>query len=336
MLPFVLIAISAVSIIAFAFTAEGLQGMRGQRGAEEGDAVANAADAAMVQALDAFADDSLWRWPLGPPYHRTVTVNGITVAVQWQRHQPMVATLRAFGRTTTLRRIDAAARERYRAVWLAPPPLPVVAALASSRTVSGRQGTIVSGSDAALPDSPCGLARDTASVSGVSAPAVEEDVPGGWPEAPRPVPVDTGFLSHVRAALAVIDRRLPATSARRSPDLFPLAPDWTALHLRGDTVTIAGPARWTGLLVIRGHLVLTGRVHVTGVLLVEGPLTASAAQLSVQGAVLAADTSARGVTLGAHSRLTYDRCAVEMALAAVARPTLAPFSLWENLAPQAR
>jgi hypothetical protein len=72
-------------------------------------------------------------------------------------------------------------------------------------------------------------------------------------------------------------------------------------------------------------------VYVTGILIVEGYLDATAASLSVQGAVVAVDTSARGVMLGARSDLRYDRCAVQMALATVARPTLAPFSLWHSL-----
>jgi len=330
-LPFVLIAVTAASLIAFAFTAEGLQGLRGQRAAEQGASVASAADAAIAHALDDFTADSLWRLPLGVPHPRTMQVNGVAVAVQWQRHQPLFASLRARARTSAARRLDVAEREHYRAVWLAPPPVPVIAALASTGPVTGGTGTLVSGSDLALPGSACGTSRDTASVAAVAAPAITGEAPNGWPGAPMAVPIDTGFPHEVRAALALIEGRLPVTITGRLPRAFPAARAWTALHLQGDTVTVAGPTRWTGLVVVRGHFVVTGTVQVTGVLLVDGGLDASAAQLSVQGAVLSADTSARGVMLGARSRLFYDRCAVQMALATVARPSLAPFSLWESL-----
>jgi hypothetical protein len=63
----------------------------------------------------------------------------------------------------------------------------------------------------------------------------------------------------------------------------------------------------------------------------DGSLDAAAAQLTVQGAVVAADTNAGGVTLGAAGAVRYDRCAVQLALAVGARPSLAPFSLWHRL-----
>ena len=335
-LPFVLIAVAAASIMALAFTTEGLQSLRGQRGAEQGIAAANAVDAALAQALDDFTNDSVWLLPLGVAHRRSVTVNSIGVAVQWQRHQPLVASLRTHARIAGGRRVDAAEREHYRAVWLAPPPVPVFAALAANGKVTGRTGTLVSGSDVPLPTSPCGLARDTLSVPAVAATTVEGEVPGGWPEAPIPAPVDTGWWRELGTALGAIDARVPATTVSGAPRPFPTHRDWSALHWRGEIVGVTGPTRWTGLVVVRGPLIVTGTVHITGLLLLEGAMDASAGQLTVQGAVLAADASATGVRLGARSHLFFDRCAVQMALASVARPTLAPFSLWQSLPRQMR
>lgn len=330
-LPFVLIAVAAASIMAFAFTTEGLQSLRGQRGAEQGSAAANAVDVALARALDGFTSDSVWLLPLGVTHRRAVTVNGIGVAVQWQRHQPLIASLRTHARISGGRRVDAVEREHYRAVWLAPPPVPVRAALAANGRVTGRTGTLVSGRDVPLPTSPCGLSRDTLSVPAVAAPTVEGEAPGGWPAAPIPAPVDTGWWRELGTALGAIDARVPATTVSGAPRPFPTHRDWSALHLRGEHVGVSGPTRWNGLVVVHGHLVVTGTVYITGLLLVEGAMDASEGQLTVQGAVLAADASATGVRLGARSRLFFDRCAVQMALASVARPTLAPFSLWQNL-----
>jgi hypothetical protein len=72
-------------------------------------------------------------------------------------------------------------------------------------------------------------------------------------------------------------------------------------------------------------------VQLTGVLLVTGRLDASAAALTVHGAVVVADSSPHAVRLGATGRLFYDRCAVQLALATVARPTLIPVARWARL-----
>jgi cytoskeletal protein CcmA (bactofilin family) len=101
--------------------------------------------------------------------------------------------------------------------------------------------------------------------------------------------------------------------------------------VRGPSIAITGPSAWQGLLVLDGNATVTGALHVTGVLVVLGSLDAAAAQLTVQGAVVAADTNAGGVTLGAAGAVRYDRCAVQLALAVGARPSLAPFSLWHRL-----
>lgn len=330
-LPFVLIAITAASMMAFAMTAEALRGLWGQQGAAQGADAAGAADAALALALDRYVEDSLWIRPLGVPRIRTVQVNGTTVAVQWQRQQPLVATLRARSHRTDGRRLNAAVREHYRAVWLAPPPLPIPAALSTNGPVVGRDGTRVSGGDVALPNSPCGPARDTASIEAIVAPSVREEVPGSWPSAPSPSALPPALLREAQAAIEAIGVRLPVTAAAVTGGPFPVSQGWTALQWRGSTVSLVGPTRWDGLVVVRGNLVVSGAVDVTGLLVVDGHLDASAARLSVQGAVLAVDPRASGVTLGAQSRVSYDRCAVQMALAAVARPTLAPFSLWQSL-----
>ena len=330
-LPFVLIAITATSLMAFAMTAETLRGLRGQQGAAHAAQVAGAADAALARALDRYTNDSLWLRPLGVPHTRTADVNGTPVAVQWQRHQPLVASLRTHSRRGNGRRLDAAAREHYRAVWLEPPPLPILATLTTNGPVVGREGTLVSGVDIALSDSPCGTTRDTASVPPIIAPAVREEVSGGWPSAPTSTHLPETFPHEAETAIEAVGARLPITLAPATGGHFPVSPEWTALQWRGSTVSLVGPSRWTGLVLVRGNLVVTGSVHVTGLLIVDGHLDASAARLSVHGALVAANPGASGVMLGGHSSLWYDRCAVQMALAAVARPSLAPFSLWHSL-----
>jgi hypothetical protein len=106
---------------------------------------------------------------------------------------------------------------------------------------------------------------------------------------------------------------------------------WQALVLTGLSVVIEGPTLWRGLVVVEGPLTMRGTVTIEGVLAVRGPLDARAAQLLVRGAVVVVDPNGGGAELGAASRIFYDRCAIQMALATVARPALRPFSLWQSL-----
>lgn len=330
-LPFVLIAIAAASMLTFAFGTEALQNVRATRGALHGDDAAHAADLALADALASFERDSLWLVPPGVPRARAVLVNGQRVIVEWTRSNPLVAHVRATVQNASPFRGDMVRRDHYRAVWLQPPAIPIVAALQTNGPVYGREGTLLSGADQPVPGSACGLSRDTVSVAAVAASEVVAMPIGTWPGAPFAVSPLATMLTDLERGALMIEARVPALAVTGGARPLPPSRPWAALSLRGDTVAITGPAHFSGLLIARGALVLTGSIQITGLLLVRGPLDASAAHLSVQGAVLAADTSARGVMLGAQSRLFYDRCAVQMALAAVARPSLAPFSLWHSL-----
>jgi hypothetical protein len=75
-------------------------------------------------------------------------------------------------------------------------------------------------------------------------------------------------------------------------------------------------------------LVVTGSLDVEGVLVVRGRLDARGAVLRVRGALLVASVGNRDVELGDQTRVQYDRCAVQMALATIAVPRTRPFSLW--------
>jgi hypothetical protein len=330
-LPFVLLALAAGSLFTLAFTSEALQAIRAVRASVLGDDVGYRADAALAEALSIWTQDSLWRFPPGAAQQRSLVVQGEAITIEWHRLHPLAATVRAIGEHAAARRLDVAVRDHIRAVWLAPPPFAIPAALTTNGEVSGAEGTLVSGSDLRLPGSVCGATRDTASVAAVAAAGVTESAAGSWPGAPVSVGPPPATYDSVRRALAVLAARVPPVLWDATPRALPAAPAWHALHIEGPHVVLAGPMQWRGLLVVRGDVTITGPVEVTGLLVVEGQLDASAGQLAVQGAVLAADTLARGVMLGANGRLFYDRCAVQMALATAARPSLGPFSLWHSL-----
>jgi hypothetical protein len=332
-LPFVLLAVAATSLLACAFTIEGLQSLRAVRGTAHGALASNAAEVALANALARYRDDSLWTVQIGRERTTTVTAHGQVVTVRWQRTHPLVAVLRAIAEPPVARRVDATRRDLYRAVWLDPPKVPVLAALATNGPVRSAVGAVVSGADSVLPGSPCGDQRDTASVAAVLANRIEGQPTGSWSGAMTVNSPPSAFLADLASALADVGTRVPARVLPSATEPLPPSHSWAAMWLRADTVAVRGPARFTGLLIVEGTLVLTGTIDMQGLLLVTGPLDAAAARLSVQGAVIAADSRASGVMLGPHTRLFFDRCAVQMALATVARPTLAPFSLWFSLPP---
>lgn len=330
-LPFVAMALAAGAILAMAFAGESLQALRAVRAVRIGHDAGRHADEALSGVLANWTTDSLYTVALGERLRRTVSVAGSPVTVEWQRLQPLLATVRAIASDTVGRRLDVTRRDHFRSVWLAPVALPIYASMTTNAVLRGAEGTLISGSDVALPGSACGVARDTASLPPVVARDVVAAPSGGWPGAPIHLPTPAAFDSEVRAALQQLAVRVPEVPWDATPRALPVHPSWHALRIRGPSVTIAGPTRWQGLIVVHGPLTLQGTVNMTGVLVVDGPLDASRARLTVQGAVVTADSSASGVMLGADSRLFYDRCAVQMALATAAAPSFSPFALWHRL-----
>lgn len=333
-LPFVLLVLAATSMLVFALVNEGWHSARAVRLAVDGEDALAAAEEAQAMALSQWHVDSLWARGLSTvTSRRLVSATGRAVDVHWQRTHPLVALLRTTyagqGRVphSTVR------RELLRTVWLSAPELPLLAALTVNGVVTGRDGTLISGTDVATPTSACGLVRDTASVSAIVARGVAEDSLNSWPGRPTASAMIPELSDSLQAAFTDVRQRAPHVVQGRTPQPLPVRNGWQPLVMTGDTVVVEGPTYWQGLLLIEGAVVLRGTITIDGVLLVRGPLDARAAQLRVQGAVVVADDVTHGAQLGDRTHLFYDRCAVQMALATVARPSLGPFSLWHPLSP---
>lgn len=330
-LPFVVIALSAGALLAMAFAGESLQALRAVRAARIGHDAGRHADEALSGALAHWTTDSLYTAPLGIRNRRTISVSGWPVTVEWQRLHPLLATVRAIASDTTVRRLDITSRDHLRSVWLDPVALPIYASVTTNADVRGAEGTLISGSDVITLGNACGTARDTASLPPVVARDVIAAPAGSWPGAPISVAVPTSFDDEFRMAMSLLSRRVPEVHWDATPRALMMPLGWHAQNIRGPSITLTGPSRWQGLLVVHGPLTLQGTVNVTGLLVVDGPLDASRARLTVQGALVVADTSASGVMLGTESRLFYDRCAVQMALATAAAPSFSPLALWHRL-----
>jgi hypothetical protein len=90
----------------------------------------------------------------------------------------------------------------------------------------------------------------------------------------------------------------------------------------GPSLTLRGPARSQGVLLVDGDLHVEGDVEHAGLIVVRGAVRARGGALRVRGALMAANTSGRGATIiGPGSRVSYSSCAVGRALVAASRPT---------------
>lgn len=331
-LPFVLIALAASGLLAFSLASGGWQSARAVSLAGQGDAAANAAEEAEALAMTRWYLDSLWSHPLHAPVRRAVSTQlGQVVDVIWTRPHPLVAWLQTRYVAPGHDRRSAVHRELLRAVWLQPPPFPVVAALAVPGEVTGAEGTLISGSDLPTPGSACGLTRDTVSVGSLRASTVAGEPLGGWPGAPAPDTRAWVAADTMNSTLGQIRQRAAIRIVGPTPEPLPPSTGWSALWLTGSPVIIQGPTKFTGLLVVDGPLELRGHVSMEGLLIVRGALDARAARWQLQGAAVSTDTVTGNARLGSQSRIFYDRCAVQMALATVARPLVTPFSLWQPL-----
>lgn len=332
-LPFVIVAISVLGLLSMTLVGESMQSIRAARVTMSADDADDVTEAAIAQALDRFVADSIGVRELGRAVTQTVSINGRLVVVRWQRHQPLFASLRAVVSDGTRGRWNDVARDRYRAVWLSPPAIPIPAAVSTNGTVTGSEGTLLSGSDVALPGSACGSTRDTASVAAVAAAGIAPSAPGSWPGIPSATAAPLNLLGQLQQAFVLIAQRAPNIAVGKTAIVLPVPTGVRARFLDGDTVTIGGVNTWDGLLAVRGHLRVTGTLRIRGLLLVLGSVDVTGATLAVQGALVSADTHATGVMLGADSQLFFDRCTTQMALATVSRPTLGPFSAWASLTP---
>ncbi len=338
-LPFVLVAVAAAGILAMAFVTTAMRAARAGDLAVRADEAHAAGAEAMALALAQWNRDSLWAWVPGTVVSREIATRaGVSANVEWVRSAPLVAWLRVRTERSSRRAFDAGRREFVRVVHLAPPSVPVPAVVTSTGPLYGADGSLLSGLDLTLPDSPCGTRRDTLSVSIAAAPHLAAEPGLRWDGAPTVVPVSTSTVDQLDGTVRELASRVSAES--RDSSRAPLSgaaagagetPRWRVLALAGPVLTVSAGDPWHGLLLLRGPVVVRGDLAVTGLVMVDGAIDLRHANVRIRGALVVADPLRRGTHLGAATRILYDRCAVQMALATVGRPQSRPFSLWHRL-----
>jgi hypothetical protein len=330
-LPFVVVATALVAVLALAAINTIWRGYRATRLAANGVRAQFAVDEGIALRLDAWPAESLAAMSPGTTMAtRVTTAVGDSVRVRLTRTQPLVAWLTADVVVGPLGTPGLVRRHVTRALFLEPPPLPIVGALTAIGTVHGQDPTTIDGRDRADATDACGALRDTLSRVPIASAALVDTPAGTW-TAPSPslTLADTATVRDAfELAWVSVIARSPVRAADSIPQQLAPLPGWHSLLLDGAPVALRSPSRWRGLLAVSGDLIVTGRLDVEGVLVVRGRLDARGGALRVRGALLVAALGNRDLELGDQTRVQYDRCAVQMALATIAVPRAMPFSLW--------
>jgi hypothetical protein len=330
-LPFVIVAISIVAILGLATIGSTWRGFRAARLGANGVRAQYAADEGLARQLDAWPDDSLTAQGLGVTRDREWrTEVGDHVMVRTTRTHPLVAVMTADVVLNGLGTPGRVQRRVTRVVGLAPPDLPISGALTALTTVTGRDGSVVTGSDHSIGGDACGPLHEVAPVSDVVAYGLEADASHDWPAQPawHVFPDSVAVRRQFERAWVTLSARSRVQRNESAAVRIVALPGWHSLLLSGASTTMQGGSRWRGLLSVAGDLIITGRVEVEGVLVVRGALDARGGELRVRGAVLVAPVGPGTAQLGRSTQLQYNRCAQQMGLATVSEATSRPFALW--------
>jgi hypothetical protein len=349
----VVVLVTAVLLVALAFTDAVLHAMRGARLGWQGERATHAADAALLATLSAW--DRGTAASLHPGESDTLAAHHGAQVRSGVRRTRLHARLFALEAWAEVQEggMRPARRAVGRTVRLDWPRPPVYAALTVGGAVALGDSADVLGADAVPAgwDAECVLDRHTNPLIAVSAQyatlALGSLVAGaGAPVHPL---VDSAlFAAEFDAAFADLARLAnartedPLLSLDLRGAVAPSCPVWLGEAARGAGVAPACSRRWPivhaaaaesvqlvgstaaqGIVLVDGDLLLRGRVTVSGLVLVRGRLLSASsvdgARPTLVGAVVVRDAEGAGSDLRA-LRLQGSRCAVRRALAASGEP----------------
>ncbi len=327
-LPFVLVTLTVIALLSMTSVGSLWRAHRAVRLSANGQRAQYAAEEALAVGMNTLADSTVFALRVGEVRSSDVqTAAGDTVTLRVLRTHPLALWLQAEARLRHKGVAFDVHRSVSRAVWLDAPALPLAGAITALGSLEGVAGAISSGFDVPLPSDACGPTRDTASVMGVAATNAHTAA-ASWIGAADWAQLDgSQTLPMLSADILARWRARSATLPSGSSAITP-APQWRALAMVPGNVTLTGASAWRGILLVDGDLTLQHALRVEGVLVVRGRLDARDAPLIVRGAVIIEDAGKVGSIIGAATHVTFDRCALLMALATVSESRFTPFSLW--------
>lgn len=352
-LPLVLVTMLLAITLAAATQMVAWRAARGARTQWDAHRALYAADAALVSALAQWNADSVAQLPVGTARQILAPApSGISLYVMWVRTSMLRGQLLAVAEQgsrdpfASVRRIR---RTATRAIALAPPPLPVLAAATFLGDVRLRDTLVIGGVNvpelqyggfvnagafettfdgrdqlgpAVANRDDCGVLRDTASIpalavsAAVHAPAVRADFDRAW----------TLLSNRVTAQL-----RTRSNASSGIVTNWTGGDAWTSVVMEGaPNVTMTGASAHVGLLAINGDLAIQGSLTVIGALVVRGALHVESGELHVQGALVVADRDGIGSRINGRTTIRYAPCLLGRAHISVSVPRTAPFHLWNS------
>jgi hypothetical protein len=349
----VVVLVSAVLLVALAFTDAVLHAMRGARLGWQGERATHEADAALLASVAAW--DRGTAASLHPGEGDTLAAHlgeGVRSGVVRTRLHARLFALEAWADVQD-GGIRSARRAVGRTVRLDWPRPPVHGALTSGGAVALGDSADVLGADAVPAgwDAECALDRRSSPIVAVAARSASVAlgaVVSGAGASVQPLADSTAFAAEFDAAFAELARLAdartedPLLSLDLRSAVAPSCPVWLGEGARGGGVSPACSRRWPilhatapdsvqlvgttpaqGILLVDGDLILRGRVSVFGLVLVRGRLLAASSpdgqRPILTGAVVVRDAGANGSPLPA-LRLQGSLCAVRRALAAAGDP----------------
>ncbi len=314
LLPTLLLPLALLALVTFASTTAQVTSHQEATRAAQGLRTLAAAESALERLRDQLRDNPLGNAAAQPA---TLPLPGDTTILATPRHDGVHAHAVAtrphpyltwlVGTATLPNPAHTTQIERHveRALWLVPPAIDLLAAIASRTTLHTATSAQVDGTDLPAPNSPCAPARERHPL-----PAVRAGLP---------LHADTSALRQRLRQLGKAQLH-PAPPAMRDNA-------WDAAAIQPPPLGLQGTHHWRGLLIVDGDLHLVGSLTVHGVLLVLGRLLGEG-PLLVQGAALLLARDGGTSTLGPNARITFDQCAAQLALATLATIRRGPVGHW--------
>lgn len=351
----VMLLVSALLLVALAFTDAVLHGLRGARLGWQGERAMHGADAALLRTMGHW--DRATAAALHPGESDTLRMDrheGLTSLVVRTRIHARLFALESWARVH-----DGGARPARRAVGrtvrLAWPRPPVYAALTVGGTLVVGDSAVILGADTAPAgwEAECALDRrdgpSMAIVARLTTRAPASVVVGAGAPVQRLGDAASALLATefdatyaalatvatVRTTDSVLSLDVRDTAAPSCPQWFgdaargagvepECARRWPIVHAAAaERVRVVGATAGQGILLVDGDLLLHDAVTLHGVVLVRGRVHASANSAGerprVLGALLVRDAASTGSVVDA-LRLQGSQCAVRRALAAAGSP----------------
>lgn len=332
-LPLVIIATLLVAILAGAAQFAAWRATRAARQAFNGERALLGADESIAHTIATWDAETFAVAPIGRRSSTRVnTTAGEPVDITVTRTAPLMAWVDVSATSQTSGAPTRAQRRIGRALFDAPPPLPINAALVALTPLALRGTARISGADVANLNDECGPWRDTASIAGLHNRTHTIDTTVSIAGAP---PIAT-TIDTLRDA-AAFNAAWPLISARARHRIasvnapLPIEPAWRALLAQDTTsIQLAGASQHEGLVAIDGDLVIRGSLTVRGLLVVRGSVDATAGQLDVEGALVIYAPNGATSRFGNNTSVRYSQCALRRALAAVSIPDSHPFRIWSE------